>query len=263
LTDELAAYLALAERLADAAGATALRYFRTRIDVDDKADASPVTIADREAEATMRSMIEQAFPTHGVIGEEHGRHNDGASHVWVLDPIDGTKSFVTGRPIFGALISLCRDGRPVLGIIECAAMGERWTGAVGHPTRHRTPSGTVDVRTRPCASLDKAALYCTSPHMFSDAEFPLFEQVRKAVKLPMYGGDCYAYGLVASGFADLVIEGGLKVYDWAAIVPVIEGAGGKVTDWAGKILELTTAQGRVVAAGDATVHAEAIRRLQG
>jgi len=263
MADDLAAYLALAERLADAAGATAMRYFRTPFSVDDKADASPVTIADREAEATMRAMIEAEFPAHGIIGEEHGRHNAGASHVWVLDPIDGTKSFVTGRPIFGALISLCRDGRPILGIIECAAMGERWTGAVGQPTRHRTRSGAAAVRTRACTGLDQAALYCTSPHMFGDAEFPRFERVRRAVKLPMYGGDCYAYGLVASGYADLVIEAGLKVYDWAAIVPVVEGAGGKVTDWTGGVLDLTTATGRVVASGDARLHNRAVALLAG
>ena len=261
MADDLAAYLALAERLADAAGAVALRYFRTPFSVDDKADASPVTVADREAEATMRAMIEKEFPAHGVIGEEHGRHNAGASHVWVLDPIDGTKSFVTGRPIFGALIALCRDGRPILGIIECAAMGERWTGAAGLPTRHRTRNGTAAVRTRACAGLATAALYCTSPHMFGESEFPLFERVRHAVKLPMYGGDCYAYGLVASGYADLVIEAGLKVYDWAAIVPVVEGAGGKVTDWTGAVLDLATATGRVVASGDARIHNQAVALL--
>ena len=262
MTDDLAAYLALAERLADAAGAVALRYFRTRVAVDDKPDASPVTIADHEAEATMRAMIERDFPAHGVIGEEHGRHNEGASYVWVLDPIDGTKSFITGRPMFGALIALCRDGRPILGVIECAALGERWTGAAGQPTRHRNRGATTEARTRSCAALDHAALYCTSPLMFAaDNEFPLFERVRRAVKLPMYGGDCYAYGLVASGYADLVIEAGLKVYDWAAIVPVLEGAGGRITDWTGQPLELATAASRVVAAGDGRIHAEAVKLL--
>lgn len=263
MSDDLAAYLAVAERLADAAGAVALRYFRTPVAVDDKADASPVTIADREAEATMRAIIEREFPAHGIIGEEHGRHNPGANHVWVLDPIDGTKSFITGRPIFGALIALCRDGRPVLGIIEAAALGERWIGVAGQPTRHRVPGKPpAVVRTRPCPSLEAAALYCTSPLMFDETtEFPLFERVRRAVKLPLYGGDCYAYGLVASGYADLVVEAALKVYDWAALVPVLEGSGGKVTDWAGRPLDLTTASGRVLAAGDARVHTAASRLL--
>ena len=262
MTDDLAAYLALAERLADAAGAVALRYFRTPVAVDDKPDASPVTIADREAEAAMRAMIEREFPDHGVIGEEHGRHNAGASHVWVLDPIDGTKSFITGRPIFGALIALCRDGRPLLGVIECAALGERWVGAAGRPTHHVMRGRPVAVaRTRPCPSLDRAALYCTSPHMFGEAEFPPFERVRRAAKLPLYGGDCYAYGLVASGYADLVVEAGLKVYDWAAIVPVLEGAGGQMTDWQGGPLDLATATGRVVASGDSRVHNQTVGLL--
>jgi inositol-phosphate phosphatase / L-galactose 1-phosphate phosphatase / histidinol-phosphatase len=262
MNDDLAAYLALAERLADAASAVVLRYFRTPVAVDDKPDSSPVTVADREAEAAMRAMIEREFPAHGVIGEEHGRHNAGVSHVWVLDPIDGTKSFITGRPIFGTLIALCRDGRPLLGIIECAALGERWVGAAGRPTHHvmRGHPATV-ARARACPSLDHAALYCTSPHMFSDAEFPLFERVRQTVKLPLYGGDCYAYGLVASGYADLVVEAGLKVYDWAAIVPVLEGAGGRMTDWQGKPLEVATATGRVVASGDSRVHNQAVALL--
>ena len=262
MNDDLAAYLALAERLADAAGAVAQRYFRTPVAIDDKPDDSPVTIADREAEAAMRAMIEREFPAHGIIGEEHGQHNPGASHVWVLDPIDGTKSFITGRPIFGALIALCRDGRPVLGVIECAALGERWIGAAGRPTRHQMRGRpAAAARVRPCPSLDKAALYCTTPHMFGAAEFPLFERVRQAVKLPLYGGDCHAYGLVASGYADLVVEAGLKVYDWAAIVPVVAGAGGQMTDWQGKPLDLATATGRVVASGDARVHHQAVALL--
>jgi inositol-phosphate phosphatase/L-galactose 1-phosphate phosphatase/histidinol-phosphatase len=264
MRDDPAEFLALAERLADAAGAIVLRYFRTRFTVDDKEDTSPVTIADREAETAMRALIEQRFPKHGIIGEEHGIKNAGAPYVWVLDPIDGTKSFVTGRPIFGTLIALCRDGVPILGIIDCAALGERWVGSVGRETLHRTrlgPSGPV--QTRRCPALAEAALYCTSPLMFGDAEFPHFERVRRAVKLPLYGGDCYAYGLVASGYADLVIEAGLKVYDWAALVPVIEGAGGKVTDWAGRKLELAVTSSRVLAAGDSRLHDQARALLAG
>ncbi len=257
MSDELAGFLTLAEALADAAAKVVLRYFRTPVAVDDKADASPVTVADREAETEMRALIARHYPAHGIIGEEHGRDNPGASHVWVLDPIDGTKSFITGRPIFGSLIALCRDGKPILGIIDCAALGERWTGAAGRPTLHRTRIGVGGtVRTRPCPTLDQAALYCTSPLMFDTAEFPLFERVRQAVKLPLYGGDCYAYGLVASGFADLVVEAGLKPYDWAALVPVLEGAGGRVTDWRGQPLELGTASARVIASGDPRVHAQ-------
>jgi inositol-phosphate phosphatase/L-galactose 1-phosphate phosphatase/histidinol-phosphatase len=256
MTEHLEDYIALAERLADTAGAIVLRYFRTPVAVDDKADLSPVTIADREAETAMRDMIATAFPEHGVIGEEHGADRPDAEHVWVLDPIDGTKSFITGRPLFGSLIALCRNGRPVVGVIDCPAVKERWVGAYARPTRHQGRPARV----RPCPALDRAALYCTSPHMFRPADFERFERVRKRVKLPLYGGDCFAYGLVASGFADLVIEGGLKPYDYAAIVPVLEGAGGTLTDWRGDALTLQS-DGRVIAAGDSRTHAQAIEVL--
>jgi histidinol phosphatase-like enzyme (inositol monophosphatase family) len=256
MTDPTDAYLNLAQRLADASGAIARRYFRTKVAIDDKPDQSPVTIADREAEAAMRTLIADTFPDHGVIGEEHGSDRPDASHVWVLDPIDGTKSFITGRPLFGALIALCRDGRPIVGVIDCPALGERWIGAAGRPTLHQGQPA----RTRECDALSRAALYCTSPLMFKGGDLDRFERVRKAVKLPLYGGDCFAYGLVASGFADLVIESSLNVYDYAALVPVLEGAGGVMTDWQGRALDFRS-DGRVVAAGDARTHAQALDLL--
>jgi len=251
MSQDLSPYIALAERLADAGAAIVRRYFRTRVAIDDKADQSPVTIADREAEAAMRDMIIKAQPDHGVVGEELGSHKPGASHVWILDPIDGTRSFVTGRPMFGSLIALCRDGRPIVGIIDCPAMDERWIGAVGRPTLHRSrfaPEGPV--RVRACGQLNEAATYCTSPQMFDAEGFQRFEQVRKATRLILYGGDCYAYGLLASGFADLVVEADLSGYDWAAIEPVIAGAGGSLTGWDGKPLDVAAAKSRVLAVGD-------------
>ncbi len=252
--------IAFAGRLADAAAAIVLGYFRTAISVDDKADASPVTIADREAEAAMRALIAKERPGDGIIGEEFGRERADAGRVWVLDPIDGTKSFISGRPMFGTLVGLAVDGVPELGVIDCAAVGERWTGARGGQTSHRLRDGTSKiVRTRACASLDKATLYCSSPLMFKE-NFPAFERVRTQAKLPMYGGDCYAYGLVASGFADLDIEAGLGIYDYVAVAPVIQGAGGVMTDWHGQALTLAS-DGRVVAAGDSRVHAAALAAL--
>lgn len=258
MAEDLGPYLDLAVALADAAGAIARRYFRTPVAVDDKPDSSPVTIADREAEARMREMIAAAFPDHGILGEEWGPERTEAEHVWVLDPIDGTKSFITGRPLFGTLIALARAGRPILGVIDCSALSERWIGAVGRPTTHQ--GGPVWVRQ--CPQLVLATLMCTSPHMFAPTDFQAFERVRQAVKLPLYGSDCYAYGLVASGFADLVIEGGLKPYDYAAIVPVIEGAGGKVSDWQGRPATIAS-DGRILAAGDARAHAAALKLLSG
>ena len=248
--------MALAERLADTSGAIIRRYFRSGVTVIDKPDASPVTIADREAEAEIRRLILAAHPEHGIIGEEHGSERADAEWVWVLDPIDGTKSFVTGRPLFGTLIALCRNGKPVLGVIDHPALGERWIGAAGHPT---TLNGKP-VATRTCADLHHAALFASSPHQFHGVAFDAFERVRRKAKLVQYGSDCYHYALVASGFGDLAIEAAMGIHDYLAVVPVIEGAGGIVTDWAGRPLGLDSG-GAGGAAGDRRVHAEALALL--
>jgi inositol-phosphate phosphatase / L-galactose 1-phosphate phosphatase / histidinol-phosphatase len=254
-----AAHLALAEALADAAGAIIRGYFRQKIAVDDKSDLTPVTIADREAEAAMRRLIEERFPQHGIIGEEHGRLRPDAQHVWVLDPIDGTKSFISGIPLFGTLIALTHRGRPVLGVVDQPILRERWVGAKGRAT---TMNGTP-ARTRPCPSLAAATLFSTAPEiMFKGADAEGFGRLRSAVKLARNGADCYAYAQLASGFIDLVVEGGLKPYDYCALVPVIEGAGGVLTDWQGGALDLNS-DGRVVACGDPTLAAAARARLSG
>jgi inositol-phosphate phosphatase / L-galactose 1-phosphate phosphatase / histidinol-phosphatase len=238
-------YLALAEALADEAGAIARRYFRTPVAVDDKPDLTPVTIADREAEAAMRRRIEATFPDHGIIGEEHGRVRADADHVWVLDPIDGTKNFISGIPLFGILIGLMHRGRPVLGVVDQPILRERWLGVAGEPTR----LNGAPVRTRACAVLEKATLYATSPDMFSGADAARFARLKDQVKLARFGADCYAYAQLASGFIDLVVERDLKPYDWCALVPVVEGAGGVLVDWEGRALDLA-ADGRVIACGD-------------
>ncbi len=212
----------------------------------------------------MRDMIIASLPDHGVVGEELGSHKAGASHVWVLDPIDGTRSFVTGRPMFGGLIALCRDGRPIVGVIDCPAMDERWIGATGRPTLHRSRfAPETEARVRGCAQMTDATLYCTSPQMFDADGFQRFERVRKATRLILYGGDCYAYGLLASGFADLVVEADLSGYDWAAIEPVIAGAGGSLTGWDGKPLPVTAPKSRVLAVGDPRLLPQTIALLQG
>ncbi len=255
--DAIDDFLLLAARLADESEAVIRRYFRKPLAVDDKSDLSPVTIADREAEAAMRRLIAASFPEHGIIGEEHGAERPEAPYVWVLDPIDGTKSFITGKPLFGTLIALMEEGRAILGVINHPALGERWTGARGRPTRFNGKPAA----TRPCAELGKAALYTTSPYMFASAgDAAAYERVRQAVKLALFGTDCYGYGLVASGYADLVVEGGLKVYDYCAVIPVIEGAGGVVSDWQGGTLGLHS-DGRMCAAGDRHCHAEALALL--
>ncbi len=250
-------FLAFAERLADAAGEVIRPYFRSRIAVDQKVDDSPVTIADREAEAAMRRLIGEVYPEHGIEGEEFGADRPEADYVWHLDPIDGTKSFITGRPLFGTLVSLAYQGNVVVGVIDHCMMNERWTGGEGQPTCWNGKP----VRTRPCARLADAVLYATSPKMFfKPGEASAFARVEDRVALPMYGGDCYAYGQLAMGFADLVVEADLDTHDYLALIPVVEGAGGVMTDWEGRALT-PASDGRVIAAGDAAVHAQALTLL--
>jgi inositol-phosphate phosphatase/L-galactose 1-phosphate phosphatase/histidinol-phosphatase len=251
-----ASYVALAERLADAAGPVIARHFRTRVDVDDKDDASPVTIADRQAEERMRAILEAEVPDHGILGEEYGTVRADAEWVWVLDPVDGTRAFITGMPIFGTLIGLCHRGRPLLGIIDQPILRERW---LGHAGAQSTLNGRP-IATRACASLADAYLYSTAPSMFTDSLAPRHLKLARKVKNLRWGGDCYAYGLCASGHVDLVVEASLKQYDYAALGPVIEGAGGVCTDWAGKPLDLGS-DGTIVAAGDARLHALALETL--
>lgn len=251
-------FIALAERVAEAARPVIRRYFRTPVPIDDKDDQSPVTIADREAEAAMRALIAEAFPAHGILGEEYGNERCDAEFVWVLDPIDGTKSFITGKPSFGTLIALMQHGRPILGIVDQAITGERWLGAAGRSSSLNGKPVTV----RACPDLAHAYAYTTGPEYFDETTGPAWERVRVQVKSPRYGCDCYAYALLATGFVDLVVEAGLKPYDYAALAPVITGAGGLCTDWLGQPLTLAS-DGRVLAAGDARVHAEAMRVLAG
>jgi len=253
-------FIALGRQLAAAAGDVARHYFRTAVDVDDKPDNSPVTRADREAETKMRELIAAAHPDHGVIGEEHGSDRPDAEFVWVLDPIDGTTRFITGNPLFGSLVALLRAGRPILGIIDLPMLGESWIGAAGQATRFHDRSGAREARVRSCARLDQAVLTASSPHMFGDQESPAFERVRKAAKMVLYGGDCFNYGALASGFTDLAVEADMGVYDFLPLVPVVTGAGGIITDWAGRPLGLET-DGRVIAAGDQRVHKAALALL--
>lgn len=245
--------IALAQLLADAAGAAIRPWFRRPFLVETKEDFSPVTIADRETEAAIRALLAIHRPDDGVIGEEYGDDRPDARRVWVLDPIDGTRAFVAGRPIFGTLIALLEEGVPVLGLIDQCIIGDRWIGAAGQPTLFNGRPAHV----RRCGDIGDAHVGTTSPHAFSDFEFAAFSRVQGAARDTLYGGDCHNYGLVASGHLDLVVEAGLKVHDWAALVPVVTGAGGVMTDWAGAPLRMGS-DGRVVAAGDARV-AEAVR----
>lgn len=243
----LADDIALAHRLADAAGAAIRPYFRGDIGLEAKGDASPVTLADRAAEEAMRRMLTAEAGRDGIEGEEFGIERESASRRWVLDPIDGTVSFAAGRPIFGTLIALLQGGFPVLGVIDQPIAGERWVGATGRAT---TFNG-AGVRTRPCRELSDALLASTGPQYFDDhsAEHFMALAAKTAHRRMIWGGDCYNYGLVASGQVDLVCESGLKLHDFAALVPVVEGAGGVMADWNGEPLHAGS-EGHVIALGD-------------
>jgi inositol-phosphate phosphatase / L-galactose 1-phosphate phosphatase / histidinol-phosphatase len=250
--------LALAAHLADLAGATIRPLFRRPFALEAKADRSPVTEADRAAEAAMRAALAEHRPDDGVIGEEYGVDRPEAARVWVLDPIDGTRSFIAGRPIFGTLIALVEDERPVLGVIDQPIAGERWIGADGHGT---TLNG-APAHVRGCMQLADAHVATTGPSYFSAQGWAAYEHVRAQARDCLWGGDCYNYGLLAAGHLDLVIEEGLKLHDFAALAPIVEAAGGRMTDWDGNALRQSS-DGRVIAAGDAHLIDQAVVALTG
>lgn len=237
----------LAHRLADAAGAAIRPFYRAEFGLETKADASPVTLADKAAEAAIRKLLLAERPRDGIIGEEFGTEREGAARQWVLDPIDGTTSFVAGRPIFGTLIALMQDGWPVLGVIDQPILKERWIGAAGQGT---TLNGKP-VKTRTCTDLAEAILATTSPNCFSahEGEHFMAFAAKTAHRRLIWGGDCYNYALLASGHIDIVVEAGLKLHDLAALVPVVEGAGGMMCDWQGEPLNADS-KGDVIALGD-------------
>jgi histidinol phosphatase-like enzyme (inositol monophosphatase family) len=255
-TDRL---IAAANAAADVAGAVIRPFFRSGVVTDHKADRSPVTIADRTAEQAMRAVLTARFPDHGVLGEEFGLDRPEAPLRWVLDPIDGTRAFISGRPTFGTLIALFQDDRPIIGVIDQPVTGERWIGAVGRATTFRGPLGGV-VGCRPCPSLSEAELSATTPDMFGPDDTVRFDRLRRAARRNYWGGDCYAHGLVALGMIDIVAECDNKVWDWAALVPVVEGAGGSVTDWLGQPLR-PDGDGRVLSIGDKSLLSAILREL--
>ena len=250
-------FAAFVDRLATVSGETILPFFRTAMAVESKKrdDGSfdPVTAADRAAEAAMRTIIRDTFPEHGIVGEEYGDERADAEYVWVLDPIDGTKSFISGLPVWGTLIALTRFGEPVFGLMHQPFTGERFAGD-GGGAHYRGPGGKRDLRVRPCASLAEATLYTTSPRLMKSADRKIFGRVEEAARLSRYGGDCYAYCMLAAGQIDLVIETELKPHDVMALIPIIAGAGGVITTWDNGPPQ---AGGRIIAAGDRRLHAAA------
>ncbi|HMK88663.1 MAG TPA: histidinol-phosphatase [Methylocystis sp.] len=256
------------ERLADVSGEALLPFFRTALKPVDKAGGGafdPVTEADHAAETAMRRLIEKTFPNHGVIGEEFGAHGEGAEYVWVLDPIDGTKSFLCGFPTWGTLIGLTHNGAPVYGLMNQPFTRERFFGdgraAFWRGRRHG--DGELERRkltSRRCDSLSQATLMTTSPLLIDPGLLENFRRVEREARLSRYGGDCYAYCALAAGHVDLVIETGLNPYDVMALIPIVEGAGGVISSWSG---ESAAKGGSILAAGDRRLHEVAMKLLAG
>ncbi len=253
--DEL---IAAAEAAADLAGAAIRPFYRCGVGAELKGDASPVTAADQAAEQAMRALLAQRFPDHGILGEEFGWERPNARLRWVLDPIDGTRAFITGRPTFGILVALLDGDTPILGVIDQPIIGERWVGAAGQPTRFQGAHGWAGCR--PCPTLAEAELSCTAPEIFTAGQEAAWRRLAAATRRTSWGGDCYAYGLLALGGIDVIAEAGLKLWDWAALVPVIEGAGGRVTDWAGRPMH-PDGDGSVLAVGDPALTGAAVELL--
>lgn len=253
-------FMEFAHALADAAAEAIEPFFRVSTNVRNKAgwgSFDPVTEADHAAERAMRAMIEARYPEHGIIGEELGQANSNSGLRWIIDPIDGTRAFISGLPLWGTLIALYSGNQPILGIMNQPFTGERFFARDATACLRRQ-SVQTELKTRACAALDQATLLTTDPAMFNADEWSRFRRVADQTRLTRYGGDCYAYCMLAMGQIDLVIEADLKIYDVAALIPIVENAGGVITTWEG---EPALQAGRIVAAGDKRIHDQALRVL--
>lgn len=257
-TAQLQEFLIFAQKLADAAGDVQRRYFRTPVAVESKHDASPVSVADRETEAMMRRVIRSQYPTHGIFGEEEARENTESEWQWVLDPIDGTRSFLAGYPLFTTLVALTHQGVPQLGVIDQPILRERWKAARGSKTFFNNKLVTV----AECIALKNAHIATTSMRYFTDVQRNAFKALREKANATVIGGDGYAYAMLAIGQLHAVLDAGMKPYDFLALVPVVECAGGMITDWQGKALTLES-DGTVLAASTPSLHAEIMKILRG
>jgi histidinol phosphatase-like enzyme (inositol monophosphatase family) len=257
-------YLEFACRMAIASGAAILPHFREAIAIEDKGSPvgyDPVTVADRGAEEVIRAEIRRAYPDHGIRGEEHGWEKGASSCTWVIDPIDGTKSFILGQLHWATLIALNDGARPIVGVVHQPFVGETFVGVADGTAEWRRGAERRTLRTRPCRSLGDAVVACTHPNMFrTAADLAAFNRVADAARFTRYGGDCYAYTLLAMGLIDVVVESSLQAWDIQALIPIIESAGGVVTGWTG---ERCDEGGHVVACGDPALHPRIVERLAG
>ena len=248
--------LDIANALADAAASHSMRWFRTSLDIITKADDSPVTLADRAAETAMREILEVRCTADGIYGEEHGGDRLEADRIWVLDPIDGTRSFITGSPLWGTLVGVLQGGRVVFGMVDMPVLGERWTGQVGKGAQRNGEAVHVSA----CTMIDRARIVTTSPDIFSPADWQAFDRLSRQCAMRRFGGDCYGYAQLAGGTIDLVVETGLQPYDYLGPAGLIEAAGGVITDWLGQPLGLES-DGRVIAAATPELHRAALGML--
>jgi len=247
-----------AHALADAAAMHSMAHFRTALAIVTKADESPVTIADRAAETAMREILNAMLPSDGIYGEEHGPERLDAARIWVLDPIDGTRSFITGSPLWGTLIGVLEGGRAVFGMIDMPVLGERWVGQAGVGAERNGQA----VRASDCTEVARARIVTTSPDIFEAADLQAFDRLSRRCAMRRFGGDCYGYAQLAGGTIDLVVEAGLQPYDYLGPAGLIEAAGGVITDWEGRALGLHS-DGRVVAAATRELHRQALEALAG
>ena len=272
------AFLDFAHRMALAAGAAILPHFRVPLDVEDKSSThfraaldgedkgkgstpgyDPVTIADRAAETVIRTEIARAYPDHGILGEEHGWEKGSSNYTWVIDPIDGTRSFILGQLHWATLIALNDGTRVVAGVAHQPYVGESFVATADGTAEWRRAGERRTLRTRGCRAIGKAVLACTHPNIFrSPADLAAFYRVADRARLTRYGGDCYAYCLLAMGLIDIVVESSLQAYDVQALIPIVEAAGGVITDWAGGSCD---EGGSVAACGDIALHAEVLKLL--
>ena len=249
--DEL---LSFSIHLADESEKVIKKYFRKKITVDDKKDDSPVTIADKNTELKIRELIENKYPNHGILGEEFDGKNLKSEYLWVIDPIDGTRSFIAGHKDFGTLIALLHKKKPIIGIINCPMHKERWVGVTGR----KTTMNNKNVKTSDIKEIEKSYL-CTSGLYFDNKHFRRgFNEIITKTRYYRYGGDCYMYGMLSSGLIEIVIEDTLKTHDYMALIPVIEGAGGKITDKYGKDVNLKS-EGSIVVSANSELHKKIIK----
>ncbi|MBU6235820.1 MAG: histidinol phosphate phosphatase [Alphaproteobacteria bacterium] len=237
--------------LAGLSGSVIRKYFRGTFAFEAKSKGDPVTQADKETEEALRELIAKTYPADGIQGEEYGITKGTSGRVWVIDPIDGTRAFAVGRATFTTVIGLCENGVPVAGLLDQPIIGDRWIGIKGHNTIH---NGQI-IKTRKCPDMAQARTILTSPDMFkSDAEKRAYKKFCDETGYQTYGGDCYAYGLLASGYADAVLEASLKAHDIMGLVAIVEGAGGVITDWQGRAITLDNCSGQTLACGDKVLH---------